>query len=333
MIAALNKRYFNRYHPYYGWKHPKRFLGMHATGERFTLNDFKYPMAYEIGVLLNPKMGEDSIRKLCRWPSISNDILVDVKRAELKHDDGEGADAQKLREFYVKALLKAMWARLEEMVGEWYALNPPPPKQAQQANKRRRLEHEPECFLISDEDEEEEQEEEDDYSHLRGAALAKALARDEIHDFKSFSSKKNDEKNPLRQLASYDYRTMNQWYVEPPILSKWPALARVALGFYGMVPGSGGLECDIGALSDLLSPKRSRLDPGIVEVQAMIRLNKGMQVVDSTKIHQLGGDWETKIPKRTWIYDVVSEDWLVAGNAEVWEEEDDLDADENGVSV
>mmetsp|Transcript_16268 Transcript_16268/g.21285 ORF Transcript_16268/g.21285 Transcript_16268/m.21285 type:complete len:167 (-) Transcript_16268:30-530(-) len=67
---------------------------------------------------------------------------------------------------------------------------------------------------------------------------------------------------------------------------------------FGMLPGSGALECDIGGFKDIIAPKRGLLDPGMVEVLLMVRLNKPLTEYDIGKIATLPCDtWQTKIPK------------------------------------
>jgi hypothetical protein len=77
-----------------------------------------------------------------------------------------------------------------------------------------------------------------------------------------------------------------------------PALSRVAGGFLGALPGSGGLECDIGGVADLVGPKRASLKPGLVEAQLMIRVNKELVSLDTTEIVDLGKNWKDHIPSR-----------------------------------
>ena len=45
-----------------------------------------------------------------------------------------------------------------------------------------------------------------------------------------------------------------------------PGYSRCALAYLGCLPGAGGLECDIGLMSDIISVRRGSLDPGLIEV-------------------------------------------------------------------
>jgi hypothetical protein len=67
-----------------------------------------------------------------------------------------------------------------------------------------------------------------------------------------------------------------------------PGYSRVAGGFNGKLPGSGGLECNIGMCGDLIAPKRGSLKPGYIEAQLMIRVNKDLVELDTTKVDDLG---------------------------------------------
>jgi hypothetical protein len=65
-----------------------------------------------------------------------------------------------------------------------------------------------------------------------------------------------------------------------------------------MKPGSGGLECDIGGMDDIIGRRRGSLGAGMVEASMAIRLNKDMIERDPTKVAAYKKDWKTFIPTR-----------------------------------
>jgi hypothetical protein len=91
--------------------------------------------------------------------------------------------------------------------------------------------------------------------------------------------------------------TIARWWANNDALEKFPCLSRVACALYGMLPGSGGLECDIGGVSDMVQPKRGSLSAGIIEAMMSVRLNKTLVERDITIVKDLGRQWEKSIPK------------------------------------
>jgi hypothetical protein len=66
-----------------------------------------------------------------------------------------------------------------------------------------------------------------------------------------------------------------------------------------MLPGSGGLECDIGGVGDAVSPKRGSLSAGMLEAAVMVRFHKGIISSKMDDIRQLSvAEWQSMIPAR-----------------------------------
>jgi hypothetical protein len=63
-------------------------------------------------------------------------------------------------------------------------------------------------------------------------------------------------------------------------------------------PGSGGLECDIGSMGDVIGRRRGSLGPGMVEASMMIKLNKDRIVRDPMLVKEYRTSWQAFIPKR-----------------------------------
>ena len=69
-----------------------------------------------------------------------------------------------------------------------------------------------------------------------------------------------------------------------------------------MLPGSGGLECEVGQLGKLVSPTRTGLAMGICEAQMLPKLNPCLREWNTLQIKKLGRDWEQYAPNRDAIW-------------------------------
>jgi hypothetical protein len=65
-------------------------------------------------------------------------------------------------------------------------------------------------------------------------------------------------------------------------------------------PSSGGLECDLGSLSDVLAPKRSSLRADLVKINMFLKINKHLIPTNPAEVAPLDKkmNWENNIPKR-----------------------------------
>jgi hypothetical protein len=80
---------------------------------------------------------------------------------------------------------------------------------------------------------------------------------------------------------------------------RMPRLAEATATLLASKPGSGGLECDFASLNDIITPKRSSLAGGFVEVSTMLKLNKHLMPYDLENMIVLdNSNWENHIPKR-----------------------------------
>jgi len=117
-------------------------------------------------------------------------------------------------------------------------------------------------------------------------------------------------------------------------LCKWwtrqtsmPCLMQAALAILANKPSSGGLECDLGSLLDVLAPKRSLLRANLVEINMFLKINKHLIPTNPTEVvllnKKMNLSWENNIPK--WpvmaLYD--------GGEEEEKEEEDTHDDNDN----
>ncbi len=116
-------------------------------------------------------------------------------------------------------------------------------------------------------------------------------------------------------------------------LCKWwacqtsmPCLMQAALAILANKPSSGGLECDLGNLSNIMAPKQSSLRAGLVEMNMFLKINKHLIPTNPTEVvlldKKMNFSWENNIPKRPVMA-------LYDGGEEEKEEEDSHDDNDN----
>jgi hypothetical protein len=79
---------------------------------------------------------------------------------------------------------------------------------------------------------------------------------------------------------------------------RMPYLVEVAAALLASKLGSGGLECDLGNVNDIITSKRPSLGGGFAKVSMMLKLNKHPLPYDPEILILLdNSDWENHIPK------------------------------------
>ncbi|BBN04664.1 hypothetical protein Mp_3g06630 [Marchantia polymorpha subsp. ruderalis] len=63
-----------------------------------------------------------------------------------------------------------------------------------------------------------------------------------------------------------------QWYAQKH--NQMPCISQVALAVLANKSSSGGLECDLGCMTDVIAPKRSAMRAGMVEINMFLKINK-----------------------------------------------------------
>ncbi|CAK9233895.1 unnamed protein product [Sphagnum troendelagicum] len=92
-------------------------------------------------------------------------------------------------------------------------------------------------------------------------------------------------------------------------LCKWwarqtnmPCLMQATMAILANKPSSGGLECDLGSLLDVLAPKRPSLRADLVEINMFLEINKHLIPTNPTEVvlldKKMNLSWENNIPKR-----------------------------------
>jgi len=130
-------------------------------------------------------------------------------------------------------------------------------------------------------------------------------------------------------LKGIGAETNIELWPESTELCKWwarqtsmPCLMQAALAILANKPSLGGLECDLGSLSDVLAPKRSSLRAGLVEINMFLKINKHLIPTNPAEVAPLDKkmNWENNIPKRPVMA-------LYDGGEEEEKEEEDTDDD------
>ena len=69
--------------------------------------------------------------------------------------------------------------------------------------------------------------------------------------------------------------------------NRFPMLAEIAVAFLTTKASSGGIERDFSPAEDIITPKRSNLDPWVVEVLLSLKLNYDKVPSDLKKVRVL----------------------------------------------
>ncbi len=107
-------------------------------------------------------------------------------------------------------------------------------------------------------------------------------------------------------LKGIGAETNIELWPESTELGKWwarqtsmPCLMQAALVILVNKPSSGGLECDLGGLSDVLVPKQLSLRASLVKINMFLKINKHFIPTNPAEVASLDKkmNWENNIPK------------------------------------
>jgi hypothetical protein len=159
----------------------------------------------------------------------------------------------------------------------------------------------------------------DDKKDVNGSGerfeTAAQMVNAEVQILKGIGAETNIELWP--ELAE-----MCKWWARQ---TNMPCIMQATLAILANKPSSGGLECDLSSLSNVLAPKRLSLHVGLVKINMFFKINKHLIPTNPTKVAPLDKkmNWENNIPKRPVmaLYD--------GGEKEEKEEEDIHDDNDN----
>jgi hypothetical protein len=294
---ALDSRYFFRFHPIKSLARASDFARL--TESNVTLADFKASYLFELAQLFHPELYKgDFIDANCACSNIADSELASLS---------DSWSLPAIRIHQASLLKAALWKKIRELacisgrdlLPHRNAVSQSPssllPSQdtvlmTQSPPRKRARSTAAQLGLgspVTSED--------GSVAPARPSSVSE-LVDTEIQKYKTIGrwwQEKYDRKE--RTLES---RTAIQWW------SHWgqrefPCLTKVALAIFGLLPGSGALECDIGAFKDVIPPKRARLEPAAVEMHIVVGRNKDLTELDPRKIEAVPHTtWERLYPTR-----------------------------------
>jgi hypothetical protein len=314
---ALTKRYFYRYHPVRALKKPKQILKL--TEANVELTDFDSRYLFDLAQLFHPHLYKGCfIDKNCELVEVSDSDLACVARVPAL------PSLEELRTRHAHLVKAALWKKIRELaviacrdmdtrqravaVSQSLSQSPVPaflpsqdtllPTQTTTPetppSRKRQRSMTSTMGLGSPDSIDSTHDSATRFTPSSAAATISETVDDEILRYKTLNRSWPHDKHTCR-LG--DLNAIEWW-------CRWgegefPCLAKVALAVFGLLPGSGALECDIGGFKDVILPKRSRMDPAAVEMHLVINKNKDLTELDPGRLVALPAtEWERMYPSR-----------------------------------
>lgn len=283
MREAFERRYFDRYHPKRALRKPDKVYGNHRQ-QSVGKPDLKFQYLFDMQAFMFPPLTSlKLLRKLINASDIADEDIAD------------GWTADEMREHHFNLVSQYIWATisdLAERVAEALlkrdigARSGDQPAARQPAPSAKRLK--------------------------TNVLLARALDLSDEDDVEIASSKVartavevvNAERQTLLAINKKDWPRADEadkWWADKAQTQRMPCLAQTALALLACKPSSGGLECDLGSMSDVLAPKRSSLRAGLTEVNLFLKINKHLMPTDPKDVCKLDKAWESHVPRRPTI--------------------------------
>jgi hypothetical protein len=338
---GLFKRIFIRFHPIKAFTLPGRFFGSNKSLTNATFDDLKHDYVFDMMLLLRPRYRNGKvIRSMCKHVGESDFDQDDIPRG---CTDSRKVLYQRHGEF----LLSTLWGKITQF-GELAAQDildkeesdrdddhaaaqpeSPPKRQRTSAEERDGMEalglSSPDITVASS----------PGGSQNPASVTARGMIDKEIAFFRDTDNrmfKDIDHQRGKDDKDTFGRELLNDWQ-RKGMRDTYPLLYIVVSALCGMLPGSGALECDIGAFKRVIRPERSSLKAGYVEAEMMIMLNRPLVALDIQQFPELGDNWERSIPSRpAYPYNFFEEDILeqdsdLEDNGNVLLEDDDSDSD------
>jgi hypothetical protein len=312
MREGLTRRYYRRFHPVSALKKPRKLSSL--TEANVELSDFKASYLFEMALLFDPEMYKGAfIDKNCKCIDIYDEELLPATTPKSR---GTLAPVEQLRTTHAGLVKAALWKKIRELAllagrslaDRNRAVNV---SQSTHSSPVSPVLPSQDTLIVSQLSVSPPRKKRRSLAATMGYASPLSTASPggspsqegvlsvseqvdrEIQDYKTLGVTWTHGRE-TRSLA--DCNAIEWW-------CSWgsrdfPILAKVALAIFGILPGSGGLECDIGGFKDVIGPKRSRLDPAAVEMHLVVDKNKDLSELDPGKLVQLPKEWERMYPSR-----------------------------------
>ena len=271
--AELNKRYFDRFHPVLALKsaHRKAF---ERSGRNFTMSSsrFRFSYLFEMLLFFSPRYRNGAIIKK----------VIEARMLDADADTQiVGVRKENMAEFHSETISKLVRQRIIDFA------------------RKNLSDHLKTSSAIQQQTPSYETASLDNASELEKDLLEGVLSDNEATPRKkkvSITSKLNEEitsylatssASLLEGLDIGSERAVYEFWRRELDGRSFPYLARVALAFLSMKLTSAAIERDFSPVSDIITRKRSQLSPKLVEILAVLKLNKDLIPSDVGKIQAM----------------------------------------------
>ncbi|KAH8962440.1 hypothetical protein BDL97_05G101900 [Sphagnum fallax] len=314
---AMSERYFKQYHPILALRQPKKIYDNNLGRPMLLKNvleetDFKFSYLIDAQSMLYPPMTSGKIlAKLINATNIDRlDIPIGWTQESLQKQHFVFVNQFIWNK--IKCLVETVAAPIvlkkQQMAGSTLAWRLERP-----AKRVKTLELLSTAFdIVAD----------DDKKDVNGSGehfeMAAQMVIVEVQILKGIGAETNIELWP-------ESAELCKWWARQ---TSMPCLMQAVLAILANKPSSGGLECDLGSLSDVLAPKQSLLRAGLVEINMFLKINKHLIPTNPAEVAPLDKkmNWENNIPKRLVMA-------LYDGGEEEEKEEEDTDDDNDNSPV
>ncbi|CAK9232557.1 unnamed protein product [Sphagnum troendelagicum] len=314
---AMSERYFKRYHPILAFRQPKKIYGNNLGQPMLLKNvleeiDFKFSYLIDAQSMLYPPMTSGKI--LAKLINATNIDRLDIP---------VGWTQESLQKQHFVFVNQFIWNKIKCLAETVAAPIVLKKQEMAGSTLARRLERPAKRIKTLE---------------LLSAAL-EIVADDDKKDVNGsgerFETAAQMENVEVQILKGIGIETNIELWPESAELCKWwarqismPCLMQAALAILANKPSSGGFECDLGSLSDIVAPKRSLLRAGLVEINMFLKINKHLIPTNPAEVAPLDKkmNWENNIPKRPVMA-------LYDGGEEEEKEKEDTDDDNDNSHV
>jgi hypothetical protein len=300
LLQGASARYFNRYNAFAALRNPSKFYGPRSSVDIHDAcrSDFKFSYLFDIVSALWPGMSDGVVlQKLIDAPTLSDELL-----AKFNKSSNGSWTVQSIRANHFAMIQNYIWSSIRGMalkvavhrIREQRAKGVVMPLSSRESNPRKRKRdvnsvEQMNSLLgleggVDEIDYDPEPNEDDGTDDIH--VVATKMVDAEIALFKS-----------IPKSACPDPAKYADWWMKSDDTKDLACLSVVTSSLSALKVGSGGLECDIGVMVDLVTPKRASIGKGFVEALSFLKLNKELIPFDPTLIPPLpNSSWKSSIP-------------------------------------